>query len=324
MSVLKSLAFDEICQRRAIRSRDVTKLRGLFLANDLVTQDEILGLLEINRACIVHDDTWSDFLGDAIVDFTVRDLEPSGYITSDNATWLIQAMAPDGRIATRTLLRVLPRMMTAARWVPVSLTLFAIEQVRLAVLDGRGPLRTGADVAPAHLIDGDADFIASVLGTQPADRPVLISTTELEALIATDCLAEHRSDAWTALLQCLIAAAAMRASGWQTVGRYAVLNAPVWADDPVTDAVFLSVLIGEGCSDPIAQADHEPMLERLERQRIEIITGEPLHDLAAPALAALLSTARPTLARGLVRVVDAGVALHPAFGPVVARDSKAA
>ncbi|MEO1720109.1 MAG: hypothetical protein AAFR23_07760 [Pseudomonadota bacterium] len=318
MSVLKSLAFDEICQRRSIRQRDVTALRGLLLNNDIVTQDEIAGLLEINRACTIQDETWSDFLSDAVADFAIRDLEPSGYVTSEKAAWLIKAMAPAGRVETRTLLRILPKLLMHARWVPVSLTLFAIEQVRLAVQDGRGPLRIAPNTGSNALLESDADFVASIIGTQRSDRPVLISTAELEALIATDCLAETVAPAWTALLQTLVAAAALRASGWQTASRYALLNAPVWADDPGPADAYARILFGTGEPQPLPKAEREPELVRLERQRIEIITGEPLHELCPRSLAAYLSTARPELSHGLLRVVDAGVRLDGAFGPVVA------
>ncbi|MEO1709591.1 MAG: hypothetical protein AAFR70_04935 [Pseudomonadota bacterium] len=312
MSVLKSLAFDEICHRRIIRAGDVTQLRGLFLANAYITAEEIEALLTIDRTCRLQDESWSEFLSDAITDVLVRDLHPKGTITLENAQWLQRVLAPDENgIPTVALFRVLMRTMTAARSMPASLRVFALQTIEHAVRTGTGPLRVGSYAKSGTIAGTDAAYAAAIIGTVSAECPDLVTDVELQQLLMIDAAATAHDPSWTALLQSLLAATALSLSGYRLADRAVVLNNPVWLEDDPEPSAFVTALTGANDPAPEARGGPHGLIAKLERQRIEIMTGEAILPVQAEAFAATVSRLRPALQAAINPLIDARLALIP-------------
>ncbi|MEL6872019.1 MAG: hypothetical protein AAFO62_04315, partial [Pseudomonadota bacterium] len=144
MSILQSIVFDEICQRRNIRDSDVTKLRALYMSNALAAPDDVTALIKMNSACPVQGEAWAPFLIEAVVDFVVGELEPRGYLSNPNAQWLIDLIAPEGTVTSLNGLDILLAVIERARWVPESFLVFLLAQIRGGIVDGAGPLRTAS------------------------------------------------------------------------------------------------------------------------------------------------------------------------------------
>ena len=71
MSIVQSLAFDEICSRKSVKAADVERLRALLAAAPHIADDDIKALLAINEACPVQSPEWSPFLISSISEFIV-------------------------------------------------------------------------------------------------------------------------------------------------------------------------------------------------------------------------------------------------------------
>ena len=152
MGLLQYVAVNEIRARGNIRDSDVLKLRKAFNEDASISASEADALFDLKDACTVKDPAWADFFIEAITDYVVNQAQPEGYIVADNAVWLMQRIAADGRVESHTELELLVHVLEKARWSPPSLARFALEQVKEAVLKGDGPLRAGQTLSRAPFL----------------------------------------------------------------------------------------------------------------------------------------------------------------------------
>lgn len=282
MGVLQSIAFDEICQRGAIRDSDVTKLRGLFYADGEISALEAKGLFEINDACRVQDPSWADFFVEAISDYVVRDAEPYGYITTANADWVIDSVTRDGRLHTRTELELLLNILDKARWSPPRLVKFVLAQVKKAVIEGTGPMRDGTQLHPGVITPDDVRVLRRALYAFAGDGNIAITRAEAEVLFEINDAIDDAATCpeWVDLFVKAIANAVMGSSGYAVPSRHAALAQETWLESrgDLTLPSIASKALSGGLSGIIAacrsQSSEERAIAKLERQRIEIITNE--------------------------------------------------
>ena len=121
MGALKAVGIDEILKRGSIKDVDVSALRSAFHLDGIIGLDEAQMLFSINRASPVQDPAWTPFFVEAITEFIVNQSDPEGYVTAENAGWLISRCARDGRITTRAELDLVVNVLERARWSPASL-----------------------------------------------------------------------------------------------------------------------------------------------------------------------------------------------------------
>ena len=148
MSGLQALRVDEIVSRGSLRDTDVRLLRQIFYEDGIVSPAEADLVFKLNNACPVQHADWADFFIEAITDYVVFQERPQGYLTSANAHWLIDQIAHDGKVDSKTELELLVNVLDKARWSPVSLVKFALEQVKHAVISGGGPFETARHSLP--------------------------------------------------------------------------------------------------------------------------------------------------------------------------------
>jgi hypothetical protein len=122
----------------AVAAADLVQLRRQRNPADAISRAEAEALLALDRMQRNSAASWRDFIADAIADHLISG-EPAGIITPEEADWLIAALAPTGEVETVTGIETLLRAMEAAREVPSSLAVFAIQQVRAAIIKGEGP-----------------------------------------------------------------------------------------------------------------------------------------------------------------------------------------
>ena len=157
---------------------------------------------------------------------------PEGYLTADNAQWLIERIAKDGRIETKTELELLVNVLDKARWAPQSLVRFALEQVKDAVIDGTGPLRSGKKLEPGIVSEADVDLLRRILYSYGSDGNIAITQAEAEVLFDIDEATAGRDNhpAWTDLFVKAIANCVMAASGYAAPPREVALARDAWLD----------------------------------------------------------------------------------------------
>ena len=284
MSVVKSISFDEICQRGCIRDTDVQTLRALFYGSDQIATQEAESLFEINDACRVQDPSWADFFVEAISDFVINEAQPEGYVTKENADWLIACISHDGAIHTQTELELVLTVLDRARWSPESLIVFTLEQVKLATIGGKGPMRMNGFVAAGVVTDKDVNILRRALYAFAGDGNIAITRREAEVLFdINDATAEaENSPAWTELFVKAIASCVMAASGYAVPPRSVALRREQWLESrgDLSIGSILSSAFSGGLSGVLGhyheQSDEERALARLEQQRLEIITNQQI------------------------------------------------
>lgn len=283
MSILGTISVEDLKARGSIKTTDVLKLRSSFYDDGLISRQEAEALFALNKACPVQDSAWPDFFVEAITDYCVNQDAPQGYLTSDNATWLIEQISNDGRVDSKTELELLVKVMAAARWVPASLAKFALEQVKLAVIDGKGPLRSGKELRPGVATEGDVEMLREVLYAFGGDGTTAISSSEAEVLFDIDAATKDADNhpSWPDFFVKAITNAVMAASGFKAPPMEEALRQENWLKEEA-DLSASGILdrLGKGFSGVLGaykgQSAEERALARLERQRVEIITNEEI------------------------------------------------
>ncbi|MEZ5774666.1 MAG: hypothetical protein R3D33_08195 [Hyphomicrobiaceae bacterium] len=287
----------EVEDRREVTAGSADHARAMrrrFYGDDgAISLAEAETLFELNRSIETPDQDWADFFVEALTDYVVNQALPQGYVTADNADWLIDRISADGVVQTATELELLVKVIETARWVPARLTKFALDQVRIAVVEGSGPLRAGSALDPGIVSADEVELLRRVLYGFGSEGNLAISRAEAEMLFdINDRTVESRNDPeWSDLFVKAIACHIMAASGYQVPPREEALRREEWLEDR-GDLAFPDVL-GKMISGGLKaiwgaanEADWEEIaLDRLEQQRIAMITAEEVTEPEAEWLA---------------------------------------
>ncbi len=284
MSIVNSLIFDEICNRGCIRDADVTELRKAYYADGIIIAPEAESLFEINDACRIQETTWAPFFIEAITDYIINDAEPQGYITKDNADWLIRCVSRNGSVESQTELEMLLNVLDKARWSPECLVEFTLQQVKFAVCEGSGPLRSGAQLAPGIVTDADVDLLRRILYAFAGDGNIAITRKEAEILFdINDHVANSpENPAFTELFVKAISSCVMAASGYSVPPREEMLRREAWLESrgDLSIGNMISSAFQGGFAGIFGiyqeQTPEQRALARLEQQRLEIITNQEI------------------------------------------------
>lgn len=326
-----AFSVEDLSRRGAITAQDVVHLRKMLFTDAPITPDEARVLLALNCTCTSLDASWADFYIEAICAFLIDDVEPRGYLTAKNAEWLIGEISAGGIIPNRIDIELLVTLIDRARWSPESLARLALDQVREAVASGRSPLRGEVEDGQGRILESEIELVRRVAYAFAGDGRIPITRAEAEVLFAIDeTLTAPVDPAWAELFVKAIVNVAMTASGYAAPTREVALRRDL-RDGVVVedeDGQFLAAFqAGRLVKDYRLMSNEERALERLERQRIEIITNEEVTQGEVGWLAARLlrdAPLRPTELAVLGLLARDGVALHPALETARARLAAAA
>lgn len=297
MSGLKSLQIEEIISRGSIKDSDVLAFRKIFYEDGVTTAEEAEILFKLNNACKVAGPSWAEFFVEAITDFIVFQAQPQGYVTADNAHWLIDRVSSDGKTDSKTELELVVNVLDKARWAPVSLVKFGLEQVKHAVISGTGPLRNGKHLAAGEISEGEVDLLRRMLYAFGGDGHVAVTRDEADILFDIDEAVENAdpNPAWTDLFVKAIANVIMASSGYAVPSREEALRQEASLELPGQKTSVLAFLLSMVRTNLASvqdayhdQSAEERALARLEHQRIEIITNEAITEAEASWLAGRL------------------------------------
>jgi len=282
MGALKSLLVDEIVRRGSIKDVDVLRLRSIVHRDGIVSEEDAEALLQINEACPVQDATWPDFFIETLTDYVVNQAPPEGYITADGGKWLIARVSKDDKIARKTELDLVVNILDKSRWSPVSLSRFALDQVRRAVVDGDGPLRAGQVVEKGRISEPEVELVRRILYAFGGDGNVAVTRAEADVLFEiNDAIVNPEANpAWTDLFVKAVTNVVMAASGQAVPTREEAMRRDAWfAERGELSPKSLIAAMVTSSIDAVRgayqeQSPEERALARLEHQRIEIITNE--------------------------------------------------
>jgi hypothetical protein len=287
MGVLSAISVAEIKARGCIRDADVLKLRRNYCDDSRISAEEADTIFTLNNACPVQDPAWAQCFVETITDYLVEQIPPQGYITAENARWLTERVAREGKVESKSELELIVNVLHKARWAPQSFARFALDQLKEAIIAGRGPLRSGNMPQPALVTEADVDWLRRTLCAYGSDGNLAVTRLEAEVLFdieeATASADNHR--AWPELFIKAIAGAVMAAAGYATPARARALAPEPWrnrrAHPPREEVYGMAVGCGGNLSAYRAQTEEERAIAGLTQQKIEIVTREPL--IFAPA-----------------------------------------
>lgn len=226
-----------------ITEADVLALRRAMYGNDhVIDKAEAEALFKLNDAADGTCAAWPDFFVEAVTDYCVHQIEPAGYVSEDNASWLIGMVSRSGRVKTPTELELSLKVMESSREVPASLERFAMNQVRKAVMTGEGPTRRGGDLKPGQIGEAEVTLLRRILYAAAGAGGAAISQAEAEMLFdLNDAVsAENNHPAWRELFVKAVANYLMAARVQATRGRDEALRREKWLDSD--DAGVMGIL----------------------------------------------------------------------------------
>ena len=263
-----------------ITSEDVLVLRRHMFEDGLVSETEAQLLIDIETAAGEFDPVWQTLYCEALVDFTIHQAEPKGYVSPENAEWLIAAVTADEHTRTATEFEMLVKVIDAARWVPDSLTVFVLEQLKGCVLAGTTPMADGSQSTPGIVDAGEVELISRVLFAAGGDGHIAITRQEAEVLFDINDATnqEANAPAWSDLFIKAIVNHVMSASGYQPPSREEALRRESWLDERGSVHEFIARM-GSGGFSAIIEAYRQETPEqravaRLEAQHRQILLAE--------------------------------------------------
>jgi hypothetical protein len=223
----------DVLAARKITAEDVRALRMSTYNDGVAEKGEAERLFAMDEAAESFDPSWTELFIEAVSDYIVSQVEPHGYVSEENATWLIDHIARDGIVKTTNELELLVKVLEKAKSSPERLVAFALSQVKHAVVDGDGPLVNGA-LAPGHVNRDEVELIRRILYAFGGDGSIAITRAEAEVLFEiNDASAAAENDpAWSDLFVKAIANMMMAASGYAVPDRHEALRREAWLDAP--------------------------------------------------------------------------------------------
>lgn len=224
-----------ILARGKITAEDVLQLRHRVFWKGVVTPKDADMVFVLNdRLGQNADPSWSLFFVEALTDYIVMQAEPQGYISEENAGWLIGKISHSGHVDTENELELLVKVLERAKLSPVRLVKFALEQVKLGVLQGSGVVGHKHRLEPGVIGEGEVELLRRILFAFGGDGNIAITKQEAEILFdindATSEVDNH--PAWSDLFVKAVANFLMASSGYVVPSRQEALRREAWLDTP--------------------------------------------------------------------------------------------
>ncbi|MFC3310989.1 hypothetical protein [Blastomonas aquatica] len=190
-----------IAQTRALGADETLALRRTVWPDGEISAAEADILFELNRVSSEPSREWVDFFVEAITAYLVEQAEPRGYVSEENAAWLMQAIDHDGKVDTLAELELLVKVIERAENVPENLKSYALKQVRHAVLHGEGPTRQGGSLKSGSIGTAEVRLLRRVLYAAGGAAPAHINRDEAALLfeIKDATLAGSNAPEWQTL-----------------------------------------------------------------------------------------------------------------------------
>jgi hypothetical protein len=275
----------------AILSSETACLRGLLNAGSPIEPSRARDLIRIEISSPPKDEGWRPLFIQAVTVCAVHDASPSGYLTAENADWLLQAASLEGRIATPLLFDALLNVVATARWCPQRLIEALLDEVCIGIESGIGALRTDGHELPGVITAREVDVVRSLLVASGASEPRSLHRGELQRLIAIDAACGNAPvyGRWADLFCKAMLDAAMNASGRSGGVRrdYLVGSSSAFSPSRLVETLKTNAAGYK------AQSTQDRAIAALECQRLAIITGDAVMPSTVDWLCAMLDAARP-------------------------------
>ncbi|MBZ9812531.1 hypothetical protein [Mesorhizobium sp. CA7] len=249
-----------LISKNKITVEDVTMLRREVFADGVVSRGEAEALFALDQTARDKCGEWAPFFVEAVTDYIVHQEKPEGYISEQNADWLVRTVSRDGMVDGRTELELLVHVLEEARSSPSELSAYVLEQVAHAVIDGKGPLMHGGSLVPGHIAKAEVDLLRRILYAYGGDGNIAISKAEAEVLFRINdrTAAADNDPSWSDLFVKAIANYVMCSTGYEPPTREVALRHENFLDEAApTLGGFFSRMVSGGFA-AILEAYHSP------------------------------------------------------------------
>jgi len=165
-----------------VTDEEILALRRLGWGDGHIHADEAEAIFDINHQIREPGNQWVDFFVEALSTFVRNGSEPRGYVSDDEAAWLINAIDQDGRLETMAELELLIHVVDRAQNVPERLKQYALKQIEQAVLKGTGPTRCGGELSETHISEAECKILRRLIFASGGHGPAAVSRFEAEML----------------------------------------------------------------------------------------------------------------------------------------------
>lgn len=183
-----------------ISETEIVTLRQAGWADGKMEPDEAEALFTANDAIGDSSPEWTTFFVEAIGEYVVNQVPPRGYVSDEQAKWLIAHVDHDGKVDTVSELELLVRIFEIAENTPQTLRAYVMKQIESAVLTGSGATRNGA-LDPGGINATETALLRRILFASGGDRPAAVSLGEAELLfhLKNASLGANNAPAWKML-----------------------------------------------------------------------------------------------------------------------------
>lgn len=197
---------DGIHRNDRMTEDDVLKIRRAFGSDLKFSPDEADALFDLNRVTD-KPESWAPYFTSVLAAYVDDREAPQDYVSEGSAAWLINKISEDGVVETETELKLLLNVLKTAHYVPPVLQQFALDQVRLAVMSGKG-IVSDKMLTPGMIGEAEVELLRRVLYAGSGKGGIGITRVEAETLFALNDSTSGKANH----------------SSWQTLFTHAVAN----------------------------------------------------------------------------------------------------
>ena len=327
MSLFNIVQVENVCQRGSIRDGDVALLRQAIAPESALDEASIDDLFRIQALCHLQAPQWPEFFIECVTDYLIAEKDPAGYLTLDQVNYLLTRIERNGCLETKIEFDLILNLMDKARWAPSRLATIALTEIHQAVAAGAGVLRGGQECASGEMKRQDLALINQVLTAFGGDECMPLTRPEADILFAIDeCVtATLPNETWNVMFAAIVANIMLAASGYRVPPRDVALA--TLQSSPDAENTSQSAILERIVSAYQRLTPEERAVGRLERQRIEIVTGERIEEPGALWLSQHLETrlGSSSALDDLIQCLQSlDVRLHPILQNIVRRHGQAA
>ncbi len=229
--------FERVQASGRIEDVDVMAMRRFVFDSGPVDPDAVRRLFDIERVRTAHNAAWSELFCEAVTDLAIYRTPPSGYLSEENAVWLIAQIGERKDARTDTELEALASIVEKAREVPRSFSAYVLRQIKSAVVHADGLDALGRPLTPGAVRAPELRLMQRVLWGAEAGGHLAISREEAEALFdIADATAGATNDAaWNDMFARAVGNYLIGATARPAISREAALQA--WNQDYEADVV---------------------------------------------------------------------------------------
>lgn len=165
-----------------ITAEEILALRQSGWADGRIDPAEAEAIFVLNDMLAERPAAWVDFFVEALGEFILAGGSPRGFVSDEQADWLIARLDRSGQVETMAELELLARLFDRAESLPERLKAYALAEIEQIVLTGSGPTRDGGAIDAARITPAECRLLRRFIFSFAGDTAGGVSRAEAEML----------------------------------------------------------------------------------------------------------------------------------------------